>query len=124
MLPHDTPELQLLQRVRDEAHRFAITHHRIRRDKAMTESIMDDLPGVGPARKRALLKHFGSPEAVLGASREALENVPGFPQKVARDLYAPPQSDGSIDVPTRFATATRPVTARAPTSRIWWSSRG
>jgi excinuclease ABC subunit C len=87
-LPHDTPELQLLQRVRDEAHRFAITHHRIRRDKAMTESIMDELPGIGPSRKRALLKHFGSPEAVLGASREDLENVPGFPQKVARDLYA------------------------------------
>ncbi|HEX6025767.1 MAG TPA: excinuclease ABC subunit UvrC [Solirubrobacter sp.] len=88
VLPHDTPELQLLQRVRDEAHRFAITHHRNRRDKAMTESIMDELPGIGPARKRALLKHFGSPEAVLGASREDLENVPGFPQKVARDLYA------------------------------------
>ena len=88
VLPHDTPELQLLQRVRDEAHRFAITHHRIRRDKAMTESIMDELPGVGPARKRALLKHFGSPEAVLGASREDLENVPGVPQKVGRHLYA------------------------------------
>lgn len=88
LMAHETPELQLLQRVRDEAHRFAITHHRIRRDKAMTESIMDELPGVGPARKRALLKHFGSPEAVLGASREALEQVPGFPQKVARDLYA------------------------------------
>jgi excinuclease ABC subunit C len=88
VLPHDTPELQLLQRVRDEAHRFAITHHRIRRDKAMTESIMDELPGVGPARKRALLKHFGSPEAVLGAAREDLEKVPGVPQKVGRDLYA------------------------------------
>ncbi len=87
-LPHDTAELQLLQRVRDEAHRFAITHHRIRRDRAMTESIMDDLPGIGPARKRALLKHFGSPDAVLGASREELERVPGFPQKVARALYA------------------------------------
>jgi excinuclease ABC subunit C len=87
VMPHDTPELQLVQRVRDEAHRFAITHHRIRRDKAMTASIMDDLPGIGPARKRALLKHFGSPEAVLNASREALENVPGFPQKVARDLF-------------------------------------
>ena len=48
-LAHDTPELQLLQRVRDEAHRFAITHHRSRRDKAMTESVMDDLPGIGPA---------------------------------------------------------------------------
>ena len=88
VLPHETPELQLLQRVRDEAHRFAVTHHRIRRDKAMTASIMDELPGIGPARKRALLKHFGSTEAVLDASREDLENVPGFPQKVARDLYA------------------------------------
>jgi excinuclease ABC subunit C len=88
VLPHDTPALQLLQRVRDEAHRFAITHHRIRRDRAMTASIMDDLPGIGPARKRRLLKHFGSPDAVLGATREELERVPGFPQKVARDLYA------------------------------------
>jgi excinuclease ABC subunit C len=87
VMPHDTPELQLVQRVRDEAHRFAITHHRIRRDKAMTASIMDDLPGIGPARKRALLKHFGSPDSVLGASREELENVAGFPQKVARDLF-------------------------------------
>jgi excinuclease ABC subunit C len=88
VMPHDTPELQLVQRVRDEAQRFAITHHRIRRDRAMTESIMDELPGVGPSRKRTLLKHFGSPEAVLAATREELENVPGFPQKVARDLYA------------------------------------
>jgi len=86
-LAHDTPELQLLQRVRDEAHRFAITHHRIRRDKAMTESIMDDLPGIGPSRKRALLLQFGSPEAVLGATREQLEAVPGVPAKVGRDLY-------------------------------------
>ncbi|HTE60102.1 MAG TPA: excinuclease ABC subunit UvrC [Solirubrobacteraceae bacterium] len=86
-MKHDTPELQLLQRVRDEAHRFAITHHRIRRDKAMTESIMDDLPGIGPNRKRALLRHFGSPEAVLGATREQLEAVPGMPAKIGRDLY-------------------------------------
>jgi excinuclease ABC subunit C len=86
-LPHDTPELQLLQRVRDEAHRFAITHHRIRRDRAMTASILDDLPGVGPARKRALLAHFGSPDAVLQATREELEAVPGVPGKLARELY-------------------------------------
>src|SRR6478736_8109824 len=58
VLDHATPELQLLQRVRDEAHRFAITHHRTRRDRAMTESILDGLPGVGATRKRALLKHF------------------------------------------------------------------
>lgn len=87
VMPHDTPELQLMQRVRDEAHRFAITHHRSRRDRAMTESIMDDLPGIGPARKRALLQHFGSPDSVLGATREELEQVPGLPQKVARALY-------------------------------------
>jgi excinuclease ABC subunit C len=87
VLEHDTPELQLLQRVRDEAHRFAITHHRIRRDKAMTASVLDELPGVGPARKRALLTHFGSPEAVLEASREELEAVPGIPGKLARDLH-------------------------------------
>jgi excinuclease ABC subunit C len=86
-LPHDTTELQLLQRVRDEAHRFAITHHRIRRDREMTASILDELPGVGPARKRALLAHFGSPDAVLAATREELEAVPGVPGKLARDLY-------------------------------------
>ena len=88
VLGHDTPELQLLQRVRDEAHRFAITHHRTRRDRAMTTSILDDLPGIGPARKRTLLNHFGSPEAVLAATREQLEAVPGLPGKTARDIWA------------------------------------
>lgn len=87
LLRHDTPELQLLQRVRDEAHRFAITHHRQRRDAAMTTSILDDLPGIGAARKRTLLNHFGSPEAVLSATREQLEAVPGLPGKTARELY-------------------------------------
>jgi excinuclease ABC subunit C len=87
-LAHDTPELQLLQRVRDEAHRFAITHHRGRRDRAMTGSVLDELSGVGPARKRAILKHFGSPEAFLAASRDELEAVPGLPGKLARELWA------------------------------------
>ncbi|MGI8864609.1 MAG: excinuclease ABC subunit UvrC [Solirubrobacteraceae bacterium] len=86
-LAHDTPELQLLQRVRDEAHRFAITHHRIRRDRAMTASILDELPGVGPARKRALLKHFGSPDAIVAASSEELEAVPGISGRLARELH-------------------------------------
>ena len=88
ILDHDTPELQLLQRVRDEAHRFAIAHHRTRRDRAMTSSLLDGLPGIGPARKRALLQHFGSPEAVVEASREELQAVPGLPAKVARELHA------------------------------------
>jgi excinuclease ABC subunit C len=87
VLDHSTPELQLLQRVRDEAHRFAITHHRTRRDKAMTSSLLDELPGVGPARKRALLAHFGSPEAMVAASSEELQAVPGLPAKVAREIY-------------------------------------
>jgi len=88
VLDHATPELQLLQRVRDEAHRFAITHHRTRRDRAMTTSLLDGLPGVGPARKRALLTHFGSPEGVLAASSEELQAVPGMPGKLARELHA------------------------------------
>jgi excinuclease ABC subunit C len=88
VLDHSTPELQLLQRVRDEAHRFAITHHRSRRDKAMTSSVLDDLSGIGPSRKRALLAHFGSPDAVLAAGREELEAVPGLPPKTARDVHA------------------------------------
>jgi excinuclease ABC subunit C len=88
VLDHSTPELQLLQRVRDEAHRFAITHHRGRRDKAMTASLLDELPGVGPARKRALLAHFGSPEGVVSASSEELQAVPGVPAKLARDIHA------------------------------------
>ncbi|MCW3017823.1 MAG: excinuclease subunit [Solirubrobacterales bacterium] len=88
VLEHSTPELQLLQRVRDEAHRFAITHHRGRRDKAMTSSLLDELPGIGAARKRALLTHFGSPEAVVSASSEELQCVPGLPAKVGRDIHA------------------------------------
>jgi excinuclease ABC subunit C len=88
VLGHDTPALQLLQRVRDEAHRFAITHHRTRRDRAMTASLLDELPGIGPARKRTLLNHFGSPEGVVAATREQLEAVPGLPGKTARELYS------------------------------------
>jgi excinuclease ABC subunit C len=83
----DSQALRLLQRVRDEAHRFAIDFHRRRRDKAMTHSLLDELPGVGPVRKRALLEHFGSPERLVDASREELEAVPGIPGKLARDIH-------------------------------------
>jgi excinuclease ABC subunit C len=86
-LAADSEASKLLQRVRDEAHRFAIEHHRGRRDKAMTGSVLDELAGIGPARKRALLQHFGSPERLLAASREELEAVPGVPGKVARDIH-------------------------------------
>ncbi len=85
--PH-SPGLQLLQRIRDEAHRFAIGFHRQRRDARARESIFDTLEGVGPARRRALLRHFGSAEQVLAATQEELEGVPGVPAKTARSIYA------------------------------------
>ena len=96
LLSPQSPGLQLLQRIRDEAHRFAITFHRQRRDAASRESMFDQLEGVGPARRRALLQHFGSAERVLEASEEELEGVPGVPAKTARhDLRpAPPNRRG------------------------------
>jgi excinuclease ABC subunit C len=86
-LAADSEASRLLQRVRDEAHRFAIDHHRGRRDRAMTGSVLDELKGIGPARKRALLQHFGTPERFLAATREELEAVPGLPGKVGREIH-------------------------------------
>jgi excinuclease ABC subunit C len=88
LLPRESPALQLLQRIRDEAHRFAITFHRQRRDVAARASMFDQLDGVGPVRRRALLQHFGSAERVVEATQEELEGVPGVPAKTARRIYA------------------------------------
>ncbi len=88
VLDRHSAGLQLLQRIRDEAHRFALGFHRQRRDSKARESIFDTLAGVGPARRRALLQHFGSAERFLDASQEELEGVPGMPQKTARSIYA------------------------------------
>jgi excinuclease ABC subunit C len=88
-LPPDEPASLLLQRIRDEAHRFALTFHRQRRGGAVTKtSIFDELPQVGPVRRRRILEHFGSPERFVAASREELEQVPGLPARVAREIYA------------------------------------
>jgi excinuclease ABC subunit C len=88
VLSRDSPGLQLLQRIRDEAHRFALGFHRQRRDAKARGSIFDDLQGIGPARRRALLRHFGSAERLLEATQEELEGVPGVPPKTARAVYA------------------------------------
>jgi excinuclease ABC subunit C len=88
LLDRHNPGLQLLQRIRDEAHRFALDFHRQRRAVRARESIFDTLEGVGPARRRALLRHFGSAESVLAATQEELEGVPGVPPKTARAIYA------------------------------------
>jgi excinuclease ABC subunit C len=88
ILQRESPELHLLQRVRDEAHRFANAYHRKLRGAEMTRSILDELPGVGPTRKKKILEHFGTPEAFLDASLEELEAVPGLPERVARAVHA------------------------------------
>jgi excinuclease ABC subunit C len=87
-LDRHSPGLQLLQRIRDEAHRFAVGFHRQRRESRGFVSLFDELEGVGPARRRALLRHFGSAERVLEATQEELEGVPGVPAKTARRIYA------------------------------------
>ncbi|CAN5593881.1 excinuclease ABC subunit UvrC [soil metagenome] len=88
ILERNSAELHLLQRVRDEAHRFANTHHRKLRSRQMTASVLDELPGVGPTRRNKILEHFGTPEAFTNASLKELESVPGLPGRVAREIHA------------------------------------
>lgn len=88
ILPRTSEGLYLLQRVRDEAHRFAITHHRQRRAKAMTGSALDDIPGLGPARRQTLMKAFGSVREMKKASVEQIEALPGFGRSTAESVVA------------------------------------
>lgn len=78
---------KLITRVQDEAHRFAIEYHRSLRSKAQTHSILDDIPGVGPARKRALMKHFASIEDLRRATPEEIAGIPGIPAATAEEIY-------------------------------------
>jgi excinuclease ABC subunit C len=86
-LPPNSPVLFYIQRLRDEAHRFAIGAHRQKRAKSMTASPLDEVPGIGPSRKRALLMHFGTAKAVRGAALEDLEKAPGISRAMARGIY-------------------------------------
>ena len=88
LLDHHTPELQLVQRVRNEAHRFGIIHHRTLRGKASIHSQLEDIPGVGPARRKALLKAFGSLKAIREADMDALTAVPGMNRTAAEAVRA------------------------------------
>ena len=85
-LPRNSQALHLLQRIRDEAHRFAITHHRKRRGKAAVHSLLDDIPGIGEARRNALLEHFGSLQKIRAASVEEIAAAPTMNGKLAEDL--------------------------------------
>jgi len=86
-LPPNSPVLFYLQRLRDEAHRFAIGAHRQKRAKSMATSPLDEVPGIGPGRKRALLMHFGTARAVKAAALEDIEKVPGISRATARGIY-------------------------------------
>ena len=87
-LDHHTPELHLVQRIRDEAHRFGITHHRALRGKAFIHSQLEDIPGVGPKRRKALLSRFGSLKALRQATEEELLAVPGMTRPAAQAVLA------------------------------------
>ena len=87
MLPVNAPVLFYLQRLRDEVHRYAIGAHRTKRTKAITASPLDDVPGIGPSRKKALLLHFGTARAVRSASLEDLQMAPGVSAAVAQTIY-------------------------------------
>ena len=86
-LPRDSQALYMLQRLRDEAHRFALTYHRHLRAKRTTRSILDEIPGVGPKRKKQLIRHFGSVQGVRTASLDELLKVPGLPEVVAQRIH-------------------------------------
>lgn len=88
ILPRTSEALYLLQRLRDEAHRFAITYHRSKRSKAMTRSALDDIPGLGPARKAALVKHFGSVRKMRAADVAEIEAVPGIGPALAATIVS------------------------------------
>jgi excinuclease ABC subunit C len=86
ILPRTSEGLYLLQRVRDEAHRFAITHHRSRRSKSMVESVLDDVPGLGEVRRKSLLKRFGSLKRLRAATVEEIAEVPGIGTRTAEAI--------------------------------------
>ncbi len=86
-LPGDSPALHLIQQIRDEAHRFAISGHRARRDKARKRSTLEDIPGVGAKRRRELLRHFGSAQGVINASVEELKKISGISATMATQIY-------------------------------------
>ncbi|MEU5827273.1 excinuclease ABC subunit UvrC [Micromonospora tulbaghiae] len=88
ILPRTSEALYLLQRVRDEAHRFAITFHRQRRSKRMTESALDNVPGLGEVRRKALLRHFGSLKRLSSATVEEITEVPGVGRRTAEAILA------------------------------------
>ncbi len=99
VLPAGAPSLYLVKRVRDEAHRFAITYHRELRGKAMTASALDEIEGVGPKRKKALLKAFGSLKRLRAASADEIAEIPGIPRETAEKIASELKSHAEAPTP-------------------------
>jgi excinuclease ABC subunit C len=104
ILPRQSEGLYLLQRIRDEAHRFAITYHRQKRSKRMISSTLDDVPGLGEVRRKALLKKFGSLKRLMNASVDEIVEVPGIGRRTAESILealnsesgSTPNGNGSV----------------------------
>jgi excinuclease ABC subunit C len=113
ILPRTSEGLYLLQRIRDEAHRFAITHHRSRRSKSMVESLLDDVPGLGEVRRKSLLKRFGSLRKLRAATVDEIAEVPGIGLRTAEaivDALAQQQAE-QRGGPVSVNTATGEITS-------------
>jgi excinuclease ABC subunit C len=117
ILPRTSEGLYLLQRVRDEAHRFAITYHRQKRSRAMTASALDGVAGLGQTRRTALLKHFGSLKRLRAATAEQIAQVPGIGPATARSVAAALAGDGTVDETAGRAAETTADGQNGPTGR-------
>jgi excinuclease ABC subunit C len=112
ILPRTSEGLYLLQRVRDEAHRFAIAHHRSRRSKSMVESVLDDVPGLGEVRRKTLIKHFGSLKKLRAASVEEIAQVPGIGRTTATSIARAVAPDPTARKTVSVNTATGEIEER------------
>ncbi|MGN6577139.1 MAG: helix-hairpin-helix domain-containing protein, partial [Nocardioides sp.] len=114
VLPRTSEGLYLLQRVRDEAHRFAITHHRSRRSKSMVESLLDDVPGLGEVRRKSLLRQFGSLKKLRAATVEEIAAVPGIGPRTAEAIVGALSEQSGARPAVTVNTATGEIISSGP----------